>query len=68
MATDIALERLWLGQCGLPNSQINAIKQALPNCKVNAKGSSSTGNGWREHRRYRTLKEMYKTGSFIPFT
>lgn len=68
LATDIALERLWLGQCSLPNSQINAIKQALPNCKVNAKGSSSTGNGWREHRRYRTLKEMYKTGSFIPFT
>ena len=68
LATDTALERLWLGQCGLPNSQLSAIKQALPNCKVNAKGSSSTGNGWREHRRYRTLKEMYKTGSFIPFT
>ena len=68
LATDTALERLWLGQCGLPNSQLSAIKQALPNCKVNAKGSSSTGNGWREHRRYRTLKEMYRTGSFIPFT
>lgn len=67
LATDTALERLWLGECGLPGSQIAAIKQALPNCKVNAKGSASTGRGWREHKRYNTIKEMYKQGVYIPF-
>ena len=68
LATDTALERLWLGECGLPNSQIAAIRQALPNCKVNAKGSASTGRGWREHKRYNTIKEMYRQGVYIPFT
>lgn len=68
LATDTALERVWLGECGLPNSQINALKKALPNAKVNAKGSASTGRGWREHKRYNVLKQMYKQGVYIPFS
>ena len=68
LATDTALRRLWLGECNLSSGQISAIKKALPNCKVNYKGSSSTGNGWREHRHYTTLKQMYKQGVYIPFS
>ena len=68
LATDTALQRLWLGECNLSSGQISAIKKALPNCKVNYKGSSSTGNGWREHRHYTTLKQMYKQGVYIPFS
>ena len=67
LATDTALQRLWLGQCGLSTGQINALKKALPNCKINAKGSASTGHGWREHSHYTTLKQMYKQGVYIPF-
>ncbi|MGX8706092.1 MAG: leucine-rich repeat domain-containing protein [bacterium] len=67
LATDAALERLWLGECGLTGTQINAIRQALPKCKVNAKGSASTGRGWRDHKRYKTLREMYRQGIYIPF-
>lgn len=67
LATDTALQRLWLGECGLSGTQINALKKALPGCKINAHGSSSTGNGWREHKHYATLKQMYKQGVYIPF-
>lgn len=68
LTTCTALERLWLGQCGLSSAQIATLRQALPNCKINAQGSASTGRGWRDHKRYTTLKEMYKSGSYIPFT
>ena len=68
LTTCTRLERLWLGQCGLSNSQIAALRKVLPNCKINAQGSASTGKGWREHKRYTTLREMYNTGAYIPFT
>ena len=68
LTTCMSLERLWLGMCGLSESDINRIRQALPNCKINAKGSASTGRGWREHKRYEIIKQMYKQGSYIPFS
>ncbi|MBR1559542.1 MAG: hypothetical protein IJ646_04800, partial [Clostridia bacterium] len=68
LTTDTALERLWLGECGLSSGQINTLRQALPNCKINAKGSSSTGRGWREHKRYNVIKQMYKEGEYVPFS
>lgn len=68
LTTCAALQRLWLGQCGLSDAQIKVVKSALPDCKVNAKGSSSTGQGWRDHRRYQVIRQMYKQGSYIPFS
>ena len=67
LTTCTNLQRLWLGECGLSDGQIGKLRKALPNCKINAHGSSSTGHGWREHRHYEVLKQMYKTGQYIPF-
>lgn len=61
------LKRLWLGECGLDNGQIGKLRKALPDCRINARGSSATGEGWREHKHYEVLKKMYKTGEYIPF-
>ena len=68
IATCRNLERLWLGKCGLSDGEISTLKKALPNCKINARGSASTGRGWREHRRYSIIRQMYKEGVYIPFS
>ena len=67
LTTCPGLQRLWVGQCGLSSGDLSRLHEALPSCKINAQGSSSTGRGWREHAHYRVLKEMYKTGEYIPF-
>lgn len=67
LTTCTALRRLWIGECGLSESKLGQLREALPDCKINAKGSSSTGRGWREHSHYNTLKEMYRTGTYLPF-
>ena len=67
LTTCTNLRRLWAGQCGLDGSEVSRLKKALPNCKVVTRGSSSTGEGWREHKHYNVLKKMYKTGEYIPF-
>ena len=68
LATDTALERLWLGQCGFTDGQIGKIKKALPKCKVYSASSGSTEGGWRDHRRYKVIKKMNKTGQYVPFS
>lgn len=67
LTTCTNLKRLWVGMCGLSDGQIGKLRKALPDCKVVARGSSSTGEGWREHKHYDVLKKMYKTGEYIPF-
>lgn len=67
LTTCTSLKRLWLGECGLSDGQIGKLRKALPDCKINARGSSATGEGWRDHRHYEVLKKMYKTGEYIPF-
>ncbi len=67
LTTCTNLKRLWLGECGLSDGQIGKLRKALPDCKINARGSSATGEGWRDHRHYEVLKKMYKAGEYIPF-
>ncbi len=61
------LKRLWIGGCKLSGDQLNDLKRALPDTRINWEGRGSTGNGWREHPHYDTLLRMYETGMFIPF-
>lgn len=67
LTTCVNLKRLWVGMCGLSDGQIGKLRKALPDCKVVARGTSSTGEGWRENKHYDVLKKMYKTGEYIPF-
>ena len=61
------LKRLWIGGCRLSNQDVKNLQAALPNTRINVKGRSSTGNGWREHPHYFTLKKMYEEERYIPF-
>ena len=67
------LERLWLfnsnnwsDEYPVDRNVVNALKAALPNCKVDSTSYSTLG-GWREHDRYYVIFHMFKYGEYIPF-
>ena len=69
-----SLRRLWLYNSNnySSSSPVNAkwvanIKEALPDCHVDAV-SYSTQGGWREHSRYDTIFKVFKTSVYEPFT
>ncbi len=61
------LKRLWIGGCRLSNKDVRALRQALPNTKINVEGRGSTGKGWRSHPHYDIIKKMYEEEKYIPF-
>lgn len=61
------LERLWIGGCRLSPQDVKDLQKALPNTEISTIGQSSTGRGWRKHKRYNILKQMYEEGRYIPF-
>ncbi len=63
-----SLERLWISyNPNLPQEQIDALKEHLPNCRVETEEWSSTGAGWREHPRYFVMYDSFTSGTYIPF-
>lgn len=63
-----SLERLWISRnYHLTQEEIDAFKQALPNCVVETETVKSTEAGWREHPRYFIMKESFDTRTYIPF-
>lgn len=52
-------ERLWFGLNGISSDEIRAISEALPNCVCNGTVRDSTGDGWREHPRYRWMRNFF---------
>ena len=68
------LERLWLfnsnnwsDEYPVDRQVVYALKEALPNCHVDATSYSTLG-GWREHDRYYVIYHMFKYGEYIPFS
>ncbi len=61
------LQRLWIGGCRLDEDMLKDLQRALPKTKINVRGKGSTGMGWRDHPHYKTLKQMYTEGRYIPF-
>ncbi len=67
------LERLWLFNSNnysddmpVPYNIVAGLRQALPNCQVDAVSYSTLG-GWREHERYHIINKMFDEGYYIPF-
>ena len=67
------LQRLWLFNSNnysddipVPYNIVAGLKQALPNCLVDAVSYSTLG-GWREHERYDIINKMFDEGYYIPF-
>ena len=61
------LKRLWIGGCRLSNADVKALREALPDTKINVEGKGSTGHGWRKHPHYDVIKQMYEEQRYIPF-
>ena len=68
------LERLWVynsnfygGKPPIPTDVVQSLKEALPGTHIDSTHYSTLG-GWREHDRYFVIKEMFKTGVYIPFS
>ena len=63
-----SIERLWIGGCGLSSNQIKQLRAAFPKAQINTTaGNAPTTEGWRVHSHYYTIRQMYKTGKFIPW-
>ena len=53
------LERLWCIRCGFDKAQLANLQAALPNCVINASGTHSTSNGWRQNDLYREMQALF---------
>ncbi|MDD2647667.1 MAG: leucine-rich repeat domain-containing protein [Eubacteriales bacterium] len=67
------LERLWLYNSNtytdsipVPSDVIAKLKESLPDTYIDSKSYSTLG-GWREHKRYFVLKEIFATSTFMPW-
>ena len=68
------LERLWVFNSNnwsdidpVDGQQLALLKQALPQCRIDSTSYSTLG-GWRDHRRYYIVSNMFRLGEYIPFT
>lgn len=62
------LERFWAGfdKWQIPGDQRKAMEAAVPGCEFNWTGHPTSGT-WRKHPRYFVIREMFRTGKYIPF-
>ncbi len=67
------LDRLWLYNSNnwsekdpVPEEAIAAIKAALPQCQIDSTSYSTLG-GWRDHKRYYVVFNMFKYSEYVPF-
>ncbi len=63
----VGLERLWAGcYVKLTKETMRAMEAAVPDCKINWRHMPTDG-GWREHERYFVIRDMFRSGVYIPF-
>ena len=64
----VNLERLWISNNPhLSKEEIRKLQEKLPDLKINDHTEQSTGYGWREHPRYFTMYDIFKTRIYRPF-
>ena len=64
------LERIWLtGNKNIPEKGLQELRDAFPDAIVSyTNGTGSTGDGWREHPRYRAYIKMFRSNTAVePF-
>ena len=68
------LQRLWVFNSNnwsdadpVDGQQLALLKQSLPQCRIDSTSYSTLG-GWRDHRRYYIVSNMFRLGEYIPFT
>ena len=58
------IERLWLPTTAVKEEQHEEIIAAFPNAKIIFKDVDSTSSGWREHPRYKPMRNMFKYNKY----
>lgn len=53
------LQRLWCIRCGLDKAQLAQLQESLPDCVINATGTHSTSNGWRNNDLYKEMQGLF---------
>ena len=61
------LERLWASKCYLTAEQMNTLRTGLPECRFEFTVPNPVGNGWHDHRRWGTVKEVFVSRAYKPF-
>lgn len=68
LLTNTSMERLWISfNRKLSKEQIKDFKAAMPNLRMETEEYQSTGAGWRNHKRYEVIKEVFSTRIYRPF-
>lgn len=57
------LERVWCAGNAFTRNEGKALQQALPDAKVNYSARDDTADGWREHPRYKWMREYFASNS-----
>ena len=63
------LDRLWMPDNPIPEEQVEAIRAAMPNTKINTTASKHpTAEGWRQgHPRYLKIADMFQKNKYVNF-
>lgn len=59
------LERLWIVGTGIYGENLQKAIQQHPNLRYDLRGPGSTENGWRGHKRYFTMIDMFYKRDYI---
>lgn len=64
------LKRLWISRRkpAFTEEEMQALREALPDCEINFTVVSCTGEGWRSHPRWPAVKNTFRSQSFIEWT
>lgn len=64
------LKRLWISRHkpAFTEEEMQALREALPDCEINFTSASCTGEGWRHHPRYYPVRDTFRKGEFIPWS
>ncbi len=64
------LRRLWISRRKpeFTDEELKKLAEALPDCEINVKSVSCTGEGWRHHPRFYPVRDTFRSQSFIEWT
>ena len=64
------LKRLWISRRkpAWTEEEMQALREALPDCEINFTAVSCTGEGWRKHPRFTAVKNSFRSQCFIDWT
>lgn len=69
LLTCTGLERIWIGHNRVERAQRKELIAAFPGGEIIYANddTGSTGHGWRTHPRYEVIREIFRTGVYLPF-